>query len=167
MAGSRATLLTFLVATLGAATPVWGQPADTTYFVVALRTPPPVPPGDSYILPLADSLHIATARALLSGDSGPYIAVAEIAAGADGINRDYFAAKTRLWSWHVVGFRGFSSLTIELCDGSPTLVEADVEGWIDNTDGVICFWDYTVVREIRNPTPTAVTTWGRIKTIYR
>ena len=69
-------------------------------------------------------------------------------AGADGINRDLRAPGEPLWNWHVSAFTDFAEVTIELCDGGPQFVENDVAGWIANTGGQICFWSYTVTREL-------------------
>jgi hypothetical protein len=55
-----------------------------------------------------------------------------------------------LWSWHVVEFLEFADATIEILDGWPTLVEQDVRGWIDNTGGIIGFWEYTVTAELHS-----------------
>jgi hypothetical protein len=109
--------------------------------------------GDSYVLVLEEPADVAHARALIEskGASGAAIVVAEIAAGADGLNRDFLAPGAPPWSWHVTQIQSFADNTIELCDGWPGYVEQDVEGWIDNTDGVICFWSYTVVQELPEP----------------
>lgn len=112
--------------------------------------------GDSFVLLLEDPEHIAHARELIEtkGAAGAAIVVARIAAGADGLNRDLRAPGAPPWSWHVTEFETFADNTIELCDGWPGYVEQDVEGWIENTDGTICFWSYTVVEEL--PEPDAV-----------
>lgn len=123
---------------------------------------------DSYVLPLSDPVDVEAARTLILEGPQPglgSIAVAWIAAGADGINRDHLAPGKREWSWHVTSFQEFAQNTIELCDGSPTLVENDVEGWIRTTGGQICFWSYTVVREL-GPVPAEAMTWSRIKRLY-
>jgi hypothetical protein len=108
---------------------------------------------DSYVLSLSDPAAIAHARSLIAaGGSGPApIAVAHIAAGADGINRDALAPGEPLWSWHVTDFVDFADTTIEILDGWPTFVESDVDAWIANTNGTIGFWSYTVVRELPEP----------------
>jgi hypothetical protein len=108
---------------------------------------------DSYLLPLSDPDAIEHARALIEGGgAGPgAIAVAHIAAGSDGINRDVLATGEPLWSWHVTDFVDFADTTIEILDGWPTFVESDVDGWIANTNGTIGFWSYTVVRELPEP----------------
>jgi hypothetical protein len=142
-------------------------PATTPIlFLVAETTPVH---GDSYVLPLTDTLDVAHARALLA--QGPAsgvgsIVTAHIAAGADSVNRDYRASGNPPWSWHVTQFDGFADMAIELCDGWPGYVEQDVNGWIANTGGSICFWTYTVVQEL-GPLPTRETTWGTIKGQYR
>jgi hypothetical protein len=118
---------------------------------------------DSYVLPLSDPRDIAHARDLIQQgpSAGAPIAVAHIAARADGINRDYLAPTPREWSWHVTEFLGFADAAIEICDGWPTYVESDVDGWIANTNGTICFWSYTVVQELEaNPEPSSLLLLG-------
>src|SRR5262245_7366127 len=128
----------------------FGSRADAfpIYFVVA-ESGTPVH-GDSYILPLENPDQIAHARDLIvrGPGVGSPIAVARIAMGSDGINRDFLAPGEPLWSWHVTQFEGFADATIELIDGWPTFVEQDVDGWIANTNGFIGFWHYTVVAEL-------------------
>ncbi len=123
--------------------------AAPVYFLVAEH------PGsqvyyDSYVLPIEDPAAIAHARQLISQgpSAGAPIVTARIAPGSDGINRNYLAPGFPLWSWHVTEFVGFSDITIELCDGWPGFLESDVDGWIQNTGGTICFWSYTVVGEL-------------------
>jgi hypothetical protein len=128
--------------------------AETVRFVVAER-PGTVVHGDSYILPLSDPGDIAHARALITAEPGTLasIAVANIAPGADGVNRDWMAPSRPEWSWHVTEFQGFADFTVEVLDGWPTFVEQDVAGWIANTGGQIGFWNYTVVAELPVPEP--------------
>lgn len=128
----------------------------TVRFVIAER-PGQVVHGDSYLLPLSDSDYIAHARALLTAEPGALasIAVAYVAAGADGHNRDWLAPGRPAWSWHVTGFEGFYDVTAEILDGWPTFVEQDVPGWIANTGGQLGFWDYTVVAALPIPEPQA------------
>ena len=109
--------------------------------------------GDLYVLPLDDMNDILHARNLIQFGFaiGAPIAVAEIAKGADGINRDLLSAGAPEWSWHVTGFLGFVDYTIEILDGWPSFVESNVDGWIDNTGGFVGFWSYTVVAEVPEP----------------
>lgn len=121
---------------------------DTVYFLVSeLKTTH----GDSYILPLTDPDDIAAARAIAAdpGEATARIVVATIGKCADCkyINRDLLQGG-RKWSWCVTGFEAFAENTIEIYDGWPTFVEDDVDGWIENTNGVIGFWSYTVTREL-------------------
>ncbi|MFP4527677.1 MAG: T9SS type A sorting domain-containing protein [Candidatus Kapaibacterium sp.] len=52
------------------------------------------------------------------------------------------------WSWHFVpGEWHLTEMAIELCDGTPDLVEEDVEYWVE-TVGHYCPWTAYVVREI-------------------
>lgn len=125
-----------------------GSAVTPTYFVIAERF---AANHDSYLLPLTRPEDIAQARFIMSNiDGGGQIAVARIARGSfDGHahNCDPLNGGRR-WSWHVSQFLGFSDATIELMDGTPTLVEADLDYWLGPGMGEIGFWGYTVSREI-------------------
>lgn len=147
------------VALWGAA-PVAHAAAAVTRFVVA-EDPLVVDPClrcDSYVLPISDPLQIARAREIVAGARGAVIPAAEIAAGADGINRDVLAPGQPLWSWHVTRLLNFiAGGTPEELEGWPGAVELDVEGWIaghpygENGAGTIAFQHYTVVAELPEP----------------
>ena len=114
---------------------------------------------DSYVLPLEDQTDIAHARDLIArgpAEAGASIAVAQIAAGADGVNRDVLAPGEPLWNWHVTAFDGFADSTVEILDGWPGDVAKDVPAWIANTNGRIGFWSYAITRELSGATPVAV-----------
>jgi hypothetical protein len=138
------------------------QRCGTVYFLVSEITPDH---GDSYILPLTDPDDIAQARAIVADPeaAAARIVVASIAPCGEGEcryrNRDLLQDGKR-WSWCVTGFEAFAENTIEIYDGWPEFVEDDVDGWIQNTNGVIGFWAYTVTREL---TPREVLT-GRLAT---
>jgi hypothetical protein len=121
----------------------------TVYFLVA-EPPGRVANGDSYVLPLTRPEDVAHARRLIAKgpDAGAPIVVAAIAAGADGVNRDYLDPDAPAWSWHVTEFLGFADSSAEILDGWPSYVEGDVKEWARITDGRIGFWDYTVVAEL-------------------
>jgi len=130
--------------------------AETVYFLVAETSPAH---GDSYVLPLSDPADIQHARDLIRlgpALAGAPIAVARIAAGSDGINRDHLSPGLPEWSWHVTQLDGFADFTIEILDGWPGFVEQDVPGWIANTNGRIGFWTYTVVAELPAPVQVPV-----------
>jgi len=121
----------------------------TTYFVVSR---PASADSDSYLLPLTDPDDIAHARALIAdrATAGAQIVVARIDRGSsDGVtdNRDLLN-EGRRWSWHVTEFLGFAEATIEILDGSPTYVEANLDDWMRITGGEIGFWSYTVTCEV-------------------
>ncbi len=127
--------------------------------------------SDSYVLPLSKPEDIAHARDLVAlGSSvweGPEphqsIAVARIAWGRDGINRDYRNRTFPAWSWHVVEFIAFADLTAEILDGSPTLVEEGQHAG----GGLIGFWLYTTVRELGpNPLYLSIVPDGKNLHVY-
>jgi len=126
-----------------------GTTSGTAYFVVAEITPGH---GDSFLLPLTDPGDIARARQLAASahPQPPTIVVAQIESGSsDGLvdNQDLLRGG-RLWSWHVSRFVGFADVTIEILDGWPGYVEANLADWQRNTSGTIGFWRYTVRREV-------------------
>ena len=134
--------------------------AETLYFLVA-EPPGRVVGHDSYVLPLSKQEDIDHARYLISLGRSVFVdppkaalVVAKVAPGKHGINRDYLNPSFPEWSWHVVEFRGFGDATIEILDGAPTEVENDPDWYLSNDgrQGLIGFWNYTVVREL-GPTP--------------
>jgi len=76
---------------------------------------------------------------LSSGATG--VVIGDIEAGAAGHNQP--------WSWHMVPSTVHTAdASIELCDGRPSLVEDDLEYWLD-TVGQFCPWGAKVVERIR------------------
>jgi len=133
--------------------------AETRYYKVA-EWPGQESHGDSYVLPLSDPADISHAEDLITlgpAKAGSAIVVARIAAGADGINRDYSQPGHPQWSWHVTDFQGFADFTIEIIDGWPGFVEDDVSFWMGNTGGQIGFWHYTVVEDVTHQIPEPAT----------
>ncbi|GAB4528435.1 MAG: hypothetical protein Tsb0020_45620 [Haliangiales bacterium] len=143
-----------------------GEPDSPVYFVVAEMNDDS-DNNDSYVVPITDPDDVAHARALIADGPdavGRPLVVAHVRSGADGINRDVRSSGEPLWSWHVVEFVNFADITLELYDGSPSLIEGDVDFWMGNTppdegspdeDGTIGFWDYTVVEELPPQSPAA------------
>ena len=127
-------------------------PAETVYFLVS-EINQPCSTCDSYVLPVSEPSAIDHARDLVANGPGigGTIALANAAVGGDGFNRNLLAQGEPLWSWHITSLTTFADFTIELCDGSPTLVEADPPGFLANTSGVICFWGYPVTAELPGP----------------
>jgi hypothetical protein len=119
--------------------------AAPTWFEVAARDGR----AQSYLLPIDDPEQLTQARAQLDGpQDGGQLIVARIRAGGDGLNRNLRLSGQPLWSWHVAELLEFSDLSIELCDGSPQLVEDDPAAFVANTGGVICFWGYSLASEL-------------------
>ncbi|MBM4169230.1 MAG: hypothetical protein FJ215_08755 [Ignavibacteria bacterium] len=120
----------------------------TVYFMVSR---PGASGGDSYILPLTRPQDIAGARAIVKN---PLTALATIVlaridrGSGDGnyLNKDLIGKRT--WSWRVVEFQGFTEITAEILDGSPTDVEQRLNEWLTVNNGMIGFWSYAVTREV-------------------
>ena len=110
--------------------------------------------NDSYILPIAksDTSNLRIARALINEfeNTTTRIIVGKIKKGkaqCDFLNKDLVGGK--IWSWHVSEFNGFAELSTEVCDAWPTYIENNLDTWISELDGDICFWGYTVTKEIQ------------------
>ena len=84
---------------------------------------------------------IATARAQLSLPQSErhLFAIGGIAAGDGGVNVG--------WSWHFTDV-SLTELAIELCDGTPSMVEADLHYWLDTVRS-FCPWASYVHAEVR------------------
>lgn len=135
------------------------SPRTLVHFGVAELAGTSNPHGDAFVItiPESETSLISHARALVewvvaggqpAKSPGASIVVAQIVSGSDGVNRNYLESDEALWSWHTVGTPYFADSTIEILDGWPSFVEQDVEGWIENTNGQIGFWHYTVVEEL-------------------
>jgi hypothetical protein len=136
--------------------------AGLSYFLVAER-PGQAAHGDSFVVPISDPAQINHARDLIAqgpATAGAPILFADIAAGSgDGVNRDLRAPDLHEWNWHVTKVNGFGDLGIEILDGWPTYVHDNRDTWLNQTNGQIGFWSYTVVKELPNydpRNPTAV-----------
>ncbi len=144
----------FLVACNNSGSEGKDSPQGTVYFLVT-EVPGLKYHGDSYVVGISDPTDIAYARSLIANqgvDQGRgNIIVARIAAGADGVNRDMLSEPVNNWSWHITAFESFSGSTIEILDGWPSFIESDVEGWMENTQGRVGFWSYTITQELSLP----------------
>ncbi|HUF71163.1 MAG TPA: hypothetical protein VMM79_21115 [Longimicrobiales bacterium] len=74
----------------------------------------------------------------LSGQTG--VITGDLVTGDGGFNSP--------WSWHIEpGTVEVADLAIELCDGRPSMVEADIDYWI-NTVGRFCPWSARVISRL-------------------
>lgn len=64
----------------------------------------------------------------------------DIAKGNPGYNKD--------WSWHFVpGQWALAEVSAEVCDGTPQMVEQNLEYWTQDV-GMFCPWSSIVLREV-------------------
>lgn len=112
--------------------------SDTVIFAFRLRNQPA---SEEFRVATSTPEVIAAARAQLAlpvasrnlFPNGP------IAAGDGGQNPG--------WGWHFTGLQ-LVDLSIELCDGTPSLVQADLPYWL-NTVKRFCPWSAYVYAEVR------------------
>lgn len=96
--------------------------------------------GETFDVLIHDPQRIAEAQSLV-GEGHVKIINGRLARGDGGFNAP--------WSWHMVPASiEFADVTIEVCDGRPSDVEADVDYWVD-TVGRFCPWGTEVVARVR------------------
>ena len=145
-----------LISSIGLSRLVVGE---TNYFLVGPHPALIDQLHDSYVLPLSKQQDIDYARYLISRyplgflEGDRTFVGAWIAAGSQGISRNYLDPKLTEWSWHVAEFIVFAEGVEEVLDGSPTLLENRFD-WAHFGTGQweIGFVAYTVVREL-GPVP--------------
>ena len=95
--------------------------------------------GESFTIQVADPSRVADFEArLASGEQG--VVLGSIVEGDGGFNDP--------WSWHMTPESvAVADLAIEVCDGRPSMVEADLDYWL-NTLAQFCPWGATVVERL-------------------
>jgi hypothetical protein len=106
-------------------------PSDASLFEIEVS-------GEVFTVAVASASQVADLRARLqSGTRG--VVMGNLAAGNGGFNAP--------WPWHMtLQSVATADLAIELCDGRPSMVSADLNYWI-GTVKQFCPWGAKVVRE--------------------
>jgi hypothetical protein len=91
--------------------------------------------GSTFRTEMEQPADIAAVRDALAGDGYAGIPNGTLAYGDGGINAPH--------DWHMEGTT-LADFTIELCDGTATMVDEDVTYWVE-TVGQFCPWSATVV----------------------
>ncbi|HSM37903.1 MAG TPA: hypothetical protein VK838_01115 [Candidatus Limnocylindrales bacterium] len=95
------------------ASPADSDPIDGSSVIVTFR----VANDEEYRVMLTDPQDVATARSLLAGEAAPSIPNGRVLPGDGGVNAP--------WGWHIdPGDFEFAEVTTEVCDGTPSMVEA-------------------------------------------
>ncbi|MDH3292190.1 MAG: hypothetical protein OEO20_11140 [Gemmatimonadota bacterium] len=101
-------------------------PADDAVFKVDVG-------GETFHVSVTDAAVIAEAERRMRDGGGVGIVIGTLAHGDGGFNQP--------WSWHLVPATvEVVDFSIELCDGRPSMVEADLEYWVD-TVKQFCPWE--------------------------
>lgn len=108
---------------------------------------------DSYVLPIpkSDTMNIRIAREIIQYGAAysRRIISGKIIRGfstCELLNKDLVSGKTH--KWYVQQFDGFSEIAIEVCDSWPGYIDDNLDQWMSELDGAICFWGYSVTEEI-------------------
>jgi hypothetical protein len=96
--------------------------------------------GESFVIEVTNDARVAEFESRLSaGVEG--VVIGPLLDGDGGFNQP--------WTWHLDPTEvQTADAAIELCDGRPSMVEADLEYWID-TVGTFCPWGATVTERLR------------------
>lgn len=116
------------------------EPDSSVTFRFAIRHDPTG--TEDFVAVTSDSAVIAIARAqlLLPPEDRTLHIHGPIARGDGGHNLS--------WGWHFTPDSwNLVQLSMELCDGNPSAVEADIDTWVD-TIGVFCPWNSYVEEEV-------------------
>ncbi|MCE3272564.1 MAG: hypothetical protein K0S57_2961 [Ramlibacter sp.] len=99
-------------------------------------------PAEAFRVSTSSPAFIAQARAQLAMPAAQrrLFAAGPIRAGNGGHNLD--------WSWHFTRDVALAEVSIELCDGRPSMVEADLGYWLRRV-GSFCPWGSYVHAEVR------------------
>ncbi|MGI8643782.1 MAG: hypothetical protein ACR2LS_06675 [Thermomicrobiales bacterium] len=94
--------------------------------------------GESFRAIVTDSASIQRVSVALAGNGYAGIPSGTLAHGDGDINAPH--------AWHLINVT-VVDITIELCDGTASMVDADVDYWVD-TVGRFCPWSATVVAAV-------------------
>lgn len=127
----RSATLAVLLMTVGCSGREW--PADSGLFVVRVQE-------EEFRVRITTPAVVAEAMDRLDSADGEGIVSGRLAGGDGGFNAP--------WSWHLIpGTVQIADATIELCDGTPSMVEAHLEYWID-TVGRFCPWSGRLIQRL-------------------
>lgn len=91
--------------------------------------------GVQFATRITDENSLHDIRVALEGDGHAGIPNGKLVRGDGGFNRGH--------EWHLVDVM-LADMAIEVCDGTASMVDADVDYWVD-TVGQYCPWDARVV----------------------
>ncbi|HYH12064.1 MAG TPA: hypothetical protein VD789_06890 [Thermomicrobiales bacterium] len=137
-------LLGALLPGIGASNVLAQDDADPASVVVTFATAD----GSTFRAELSQPEDIAAVEAALAGDGNAGIPNGTLAYGDGGVNAPH--------EWHMVDTT-LADMTIELCDGTATMVDNDLEYWVE-TVGQFCPWTATVVdvEPVTTPDPDEI-----------
>lgn len=145
------------------------------YFLAGGGTQETAARSQAYVFAITDPGQIAQARQIIaarttSWSPSNYRLRIKIAAGADGINKNYFNGARPNWAWHATEFVGFvfmdyatgggttggdfpilPDLNGECYTTSPGAISQDPAGFINRNGNTVEMWGYSLMAEI-NPT---------------
>ena len=101
----------------------------------------PSPSRDSFValIKRPDLIEFARSYLMPNSTNEQRFALVRIAAGRDGINRDYLAPGAPQWSWHVVEFIDFAEAVGESIMTTPSFIETHLTNWIASHNGLAAF----------------------------
>jgi hypothetical protein len=150
------------LSTLLTATSVFGQ----AYFIADLRRLPvgvagPRDPGNgqTFVFQVSDPTVAHQVRLGIAQGLNQGVPLFRIAAGGDGVNKNYALPGNPAWNWHVTEFVAFAELLIDAdrpsLSGNASDLALDPVAWVRDNGTLISWRSYYVREEIFPDRPTA------------
>ena len=133
-------LLVLLGTACGGSRSPTDAPTEGLFVIRVCRGSGHAPDGEFFRALIRDPNVVAEAERLV-GAGQVKVLVGPLVTGDGGFNDP--------WSWHLdpVGV-GFAEATVEVCDGCPSFIEADLDYWLQ-TVGTYCPWSTEVISRLR------------------
>lgn len=118
----------------GGDTVIVGDSAD---FVVKVN-------NEQFVARMTDPASITRAREILQGKAENAILLGDVRRGSGGFNR----GRSKIWNWHLTPDSvRFADVTIELCDGTPSYLEENLDEWLVQIKQ-FCPWSAEIISEV-------------------
>lgn len=122
--------------------------SNKVYFLVGPKNANNELDGEAFTIALEDMDLINQARQILSNPSQEKIILAGIKKGTRTYNRAWHQKSKAPYSWFVHRVDGFTDFAHISCDGSPEIIEDNLELKIEQGSR-ICFWRYRLIKELK------------------
>lgn len=106
--------------------------------------------NQSFVAEIEDPLLAQQAREQIKNPLAflPRMLIARVSPGHNSTNTDHLSKLQAPWSWHVSRIHRFADFGSTECNSAPLILEHYLKSWMEYKNGLICFWDYKIVKEL-------------------